>query len=107
MLPVLDGQHQFRSLNLVQRLNIAIDVASTLDYLHHHCQTPVVHCDLKPNNVLLANDMIAHVGDFGLAKFLLQVTDDAPHKHTNSIAIKGSIGYVAPGNYLTYLFTTS
>lgn len=51
--------------------------------------------------------MIAHVGDFGLAKFLLQVTDDAPHNHTNSIAIKGSIGYVARGNYLTYLFTTS
>lgn len=35
------------SLNLLQRLNIAIDVGSTLDYLHHRCQKPIVHCDLK------------------------------------------------------------
>ncbi|KAL7164772.1 hypothetical protein ACSBR2_040637 [Camellia fascicularis] len=35
-------------LTFVQRLNIAIDVASTLDYLHHHCEVAIVHCDLKP-----------------------------------------------------------
>ncbi|ESR50787.1 hypothetical protein CICLE_v10033496mg, partial [Citrus x clementina] len=42
-----------RNLNLLQRLNIAVDVASALDYLHHYCETPIVHCDLKPSNVLL------------------------------------------------------
>ncbi|XXG85140.1 hypothetical protein AAC387_Pa11g0281 [Persea americana] len=95
-------------------LNIAIGVAFALDYLHHHYQMLVVHCDLnpnnilldndmivhvgdlKPNNILLDNDMIVHVGDFGQAKFLLQPTSDASHDQTNSIAIKGSIGYVAP-----------
>ncbi|XP_021830547.1 probable LRR receptor-like serine/threonine-protein kinase At3g47570 [Prunus avium] len=59
-----------RSLTFYQRLNIAIDVAMALEYLHHHCHTPTVHCDLKPSNVLLGDDMIGHVGDFGLAKFL-------------------------------------
>ncbi|PQM33037.1 putative LRR receptor-like serine/threonine-protein kinase [Prunus yedoensis var. nudiflora] len=53
------------ALNLEQRLDIAIDVASALDYLHNHCETPIVHCDLKPSNVLLDNEMTGHVSDFG------------------------------------------
>ena len=65
-----------RKLSLIQRLNIAIDVASALDYLHHHCQTPIVHCDLKPSNILLDDEMVGHVGDFGLAKFLHDATQD-------------------------------
>ncbi|KAL7220509.1 hypothetical protein ACSBR2_013399 [Camellia fascicularis] len=50
-----------RNLNLLQRLNIAVDVASALDYLHHHYSEPIVHCDLKPSNVLLNDEMIGHV----------------------------------------------
>ncbi|KAL5991501.1 hypothetical protein ACLOJK_012410 [Asimina triloba] len=86
-----------RSLSLTQRLNIAIDVASALDYLHNHCQTPISHCDLKPSNVLLDNDMVAHVSDFGIARFLSEKeAGDQRTDKTNSIAIQGSIGYVAP-----------
>lgn len=48
-----------RILSLPQRLNIAIDVASALDYLHHHCHKPIVHCDLKASNILLDNYMTA------------------------------------------------
>ena len=66
-----------RGLSLLQRLNIAIDVANALDYLHHHCQTPIIHCDLKPSNVLLDDEMIGHVGDFGLARFLFDATQDS------------------------------
>jgi Leucine-rich repeat (LRR) protein len=65
-----NGHVEIRNLSLLQRTNIAIDVACALDYLHHHCPMPVVHCDLKPSNILFDCDMIAHVGDFGLAKFL-------------------------------------
>ncbi|XP_058111249.1 probable LRR receptor-like serine/threonine-protein kinase At3g47570 [Magnolia sinica] len=95
--PKVDEEHQPRTLNLIQRLNIAIDVAYALDYLHHHCQTPISHCDLKPSNILLDNDMVAHVSDFGIARFLSMAVDDQYSTNkTNSIAVKGSIGYVAP-----------
>ncbi|ESR42578.1 hypothetical protein CICLE_v10013596mg [Citrus x clementina] len=78
------------------RLNIAIDVASALDYLHNRYDTPIARCDLKPSNVLFDEDMIAHVGGFGLANSSL--------KHQKilqkSICIywaRGSIGYIPPG----------
>ncbi|XP_020420966.1 putative receptor-like protein kinase At3g47110 [Prunus persica] len=85
------------ALNLEQRLDIAIDVACTLDYLHNHCETPIVHCDLKPSNVLLDNEMTGHVSDFGLARFLSQKTGtNASENQTSSIGIKGTVGYAAP-----------
>ncbi|GKA11243.1 leucine-rich repeat protein [Tanacetum coccineum] len=57
-------------LNLLQRINILKDVSFALDYLHNQCQTMVVHGDLKTRNILLDADMVAHVGDFGLARLL-------------------------------------
>ncbi|XP_071738689.1 uncharacterized protein [Rutidosis leptorrhynchoides] len=57
-------------LNLLQRINILIDIASALDYLHNFCVQTIAHCDLKSSNILLDEDMVAHVGDFGLAQFL-------------------------------------
>lgn len=86
-----------RRLNLEQRLNIAIDIASALEYLHCHCQQSIVHCDLKPSNVLLDNDMVAHVGDFGLAQVLSRTSINSNDDKSSSAIIKGSIGYVAPG----------
>lgn len=85
-----------RRLNVLQRLDIAVDVASALDYLHHHCGTPIVHCDLKPSNVLLDEDMVAHVGDFGLAKFLQKAISTAHENQSSSIGVRGTIGYTPP-----------
>ncbi|CAL5403851.1 unnamed protein product [Camellia sinensis] len=94
-----------RNLNILQRLNIAVDVASALDYLHHHCSEPIVHCDLKPSNVLLNDEMIGHVGDFGLARFLPEGTYNSSATQSSSIGLRGSVGYAAPeygmGNEVT------
>ncbi|XP_058222984.1 probable LRR receptor-like serine/threonine-protein kinase At3g47570 [Rhododendron vialii] len=84
-------------LNLIQPLNIAIDVASALDYLHYHCEVAIIHRDLKPSNILLDADFCAHVSDFGLAKILLQTTCRSNNQQqSSSIGIGGTIGYVAP-----------
>ncbi|CAN0924032.1 Probable LRR receptor-like serine/threonine-protein kinase At3g47570 [Linum grandiflorum] len=81
-----------RNLDFLRRVNISIDVASAMDYLHNHCEIPVVHCDLKPSNVLLDEDMVAHVGDFGLARFISEIANPS----SSSIGIKGTVGYAPP-----------
>ncbi|KAF8662937.1 hypothetical protein HU200_055521 [Digitaria exilis] len=70
------------TLSLAQRLDIAVDTMDALEYLHNHCQPPIVHCDLKPSNILLAEDMKS-------ASRTLQNSN-------STIGIRGSIGYVAP-----------
>ena len=95
-----DAHEEKRNLSLLNRLNIAIDVANALDYLHNHCQTPIVHCDLKPSYVLLDDELIGHVGDFGLARFLLNDTQDFSSNQSSSIRVRATIGYTPLGEYL-------
>jgi Leucine-rich repeat (LRR) protein len=90
------NESQPKCLKLLQRLNIAIDVASALHYLHDHCETPIIHCDLKPSNILLDDDMIAKVCDFGLAR-ILSTTNDVSQNQTSTVGIMGTIGYAPPG----------
>ena len=77
-------------LNLVQRVSIMMDVALALEYLHNGRSESVVHCDLKPSNILLDEDVVAHVGDFGIAKILAE-------NDTTQTQTIGTIGYIAPG----------
>ncbi|KAK4492891.1 hypothetical protein RD792_000216 [Penstemon davidsonii] len=88
-------------LSIAQRLGIMIDVASAIEYLHQDYSSPIVHCDLKPSNILLDEDMVAHVGDFGIAKLL---TDDRRMELTKTL---GTIGYMAPEYGSTGLISTS
>ena len=88
-----------KNLNLLQRLNIVIDVANALDYLHHHCHTPIIHWDLKSSNVLLDDEMIGHISDFGLARFLFEDTHDCFTNQSSSIVFRGIMGYAPPGEY--------
>ena len=88
-------------LDLLQRLNIMIDVASALEYLHHGNATLVVHCDLKPSNILLDENMVAHVSDFGIAKLLGE-----GHSITQTMTL-ATVGYMAPGNAPILLLISS
>ncbi|KAM1212899.1 hypothetical protein ACFX1X_004464 [Malus domestica] len=73
------------------RLNIAIEAAKGLCYLHHDCSPLILHRDVKSNNILLNSEFEAHVADFGLAKFL----QDTGTSECMS-AVAGSYGYIAP-----------
>ncbi|XP_056169587.1 probable LRR receptor-like serine/threonine-protein kinase At3g47570 [Syzygium oleosum] len=91
-----DANGHSKKLSLTQRINISIDVASALDYLHNQCQSPIIHCDLKPSNVLLDADMVGHIGDFVLAKIVLESTFDTK-ANMSSVGIRGTVGYAASG----------
>ncbi|KAL3746082.1 hypothetical protein ACJRO7_015092 [Eucalyptus globulus] len=78
------------NLGLHQRVKIMVDIATALDYLHHGQPEPIVHCDLKPSNVLLNEDLVAQVCDFGISKIL------AENKLETQTQTLGTIGYVAP-----------
>ncbi|KAJ6944625.1 G-type lectin S-receptor-like serine/threonine-protein kinase LECRK2 [Populus alba x Populus x berolinensis] len=73
-----------------ERIQIAFGVARGLLYLHEECSNQIIHCDIKPQNILLDEYYNARISDFGLAKLLLL---DQSQTHT---AIRGTKGYVAP-----------
>ncbi|KAB1220960.1 hypothetical protein CJ030_MR3G025349 [Morella rubra] len=70
--------------------NLLGEGSFALEYLHHGCSTSIVHCDLKPSNILLDEDMVAHVADFGIAKLL---GDGDSMTWTMTLA---TTGYMAP-----------
>ncbi|KAH9288874.1 hypothetical protein KI387_032991, partial [Taxus chinensis] len=81
------------NMNLQTRLQIAIDIARGLAYLHHDCSIQVVHCDLKPSNVLLDYYMTARLADFGNAQIL---SENSMHTVSSPKTLKGTLGYIAP-----------
>ncbi|URE45028.1 Peptidase family M49 [Musa troglodytarum] len=86
-------------LSLIQRVNICSDIAEGMAYLHHHSPVKVIHCDLKPSNVLLNDDMTALVSDFGIARLVMNIGVGSEVENVgNSTAnmLCGSIGYIAP-----------
>ncbi|KAJ0989841.1 hypothetical protein J5N97_008197 [Dioscorea zingiberensis] len=93
------GQHSsFKFLSFVERVNICCDVAEAMAYLHHHAPVQVIHCDLKPSNILLNDDMMALVSDFGIARLAKTTMEKtmASEDTTNTELLCGTIGYMAP-----------
>ncbi|CAL4923207.1 unnamed protein product [Urochloa decumbens] len=74
-----------------QRFNIALGVAKGLAYLHHECLEWVIHCDVKPENILLDRNLEPKIADFGLAKLL-----NRGGSNQNVSRVRGTIGYIAP-----------
>nr|XP_028945210.1 probable LRR receptor-like serine/threonine-protein kinase At3g47570 [Malus domestica] len=89
-----------RFMNILQRLDIMKDVAFALEYLHHGYSIPVVHCDVKPSNILLDDDMVAHVADFGIARL---ISEGDSMTETMTLA---TIGYMAPEYGMEGIVTT-
>nr|XP_025621212.1 G-type lectin S-receptor-like serine/threonine-protein kinase At1g34300 isoform X3 [Arachis hypogaea] len=75
-----------------QRFNIALGAARGLTYLHEECRNCIVHCDIKPENILLDENYNAKVSDFGLAK----LSSATNHRHRTLTSVRGTRGYLAP-----------
>ncbi|XP_024019830.1 putative leucine-rich repeat receptor-like serine/threonine-protein kinase At2g24130 [Morus notabilis] len=84
-------------LTLAQRVNICSDVAEGMAYLHHQAPIVVIHCDLKPSNVLLNSDMTALVSDFGISTLLTPkgAAENLENSTSDNILV-GSVGYIPP-----------
>eukprot|EP00258_Populus_trichocarpa_P048755 XP_024464774.1 probable receptor-like protein kinase At1g80640 isoform X4 [Populus trichocarpa] len=87
----LHGPTHGSALTWHLRMKIAVDVARGLEYLHEHCNPPVVHRDLKSSNILLDSSFNAKLSDFGLA-----VTSGIQSKNIELSGTLGTLGYVAP-----------
>ncbi|KAH9777071.1 G-type lectin S-receptor-like serine/threonine-protein kinase LECRK3 [Citrus sinensis] len=72
------------------RVRISLEIARGLVYLHEGCNVPIIHCDIKPQNILLDHYFSPKISDFGLSKLLL-----SDHSRTHTM-IRGTRGYVAP-----------
>ncbi|KAL5760563.1 hypothetical protein ACOSQ2_019401 [Xanthoceras sorbifolium] len=77
--------------NWNQRVQIVLGIARGLMYLHEECSTQIIHCDIKPQNILLDEYLTARISDFGLAKLLL-----ADQTRAARTGRRGTIGYFAP-----------
>ncbi|XVE63671.1 hypothetical protein DITRI_Ditri07aG0038300 [Diplodiscus trichospermus] len=97
----LDGLRG-KILDFNQRLEIAIDVAHGLTYLHLYAEKQIIHRDVKSSNILLTESMRAKVADFGFAR-LGPMDSEQTHISTK---VKGTVGYLDPEYMKTYQLTT-
>lgn len=81
-----DGQH----LSWDVRFRVAMGTARGIAYLHEECRNCIIHCDIKPENILLDEDFSAKVSDFGLAKLIGRDFSRV------LVTMRGTWGYVAP-----------
>ncbi|XP_015696315.1 probable LRR receptor-like serine/threonine-protein kinase At1g51820 [Oryza brachyantha] len=90
------------TLNWRTRVRIMVEAAQGLDYLHKGCNLPIIHRDVKTNNILLGQNLQAKIADFGLSKTYLSETQT----HI-TITPAGTAGYIDPEYYQTGRLTES
>ncbi|XP_024012711.1 calmodulin-binding receptor-like cytoplasmic kinase 1 isoform X1 [Eutrema salsugineum] len=101
VLRILNSGLRGKRLEMAERLEIAIDVAHALTYLHTYTDTPIIHRDIKASNILITEKLRAKVADFGFARL---VSEDPGATHI-STQVKGSAGYVDPDYLRTFQLT--
>lgn len=79
-------------LSWEHRFIIALGTARGITYLHEECRDCIVHCDIKPENILLDDNYNAKVSDFGLAKLV----NPKDHRYRTLTSVRGTRGYLAP-----------
>ncbi|KAL8268518.1 hypothetical protein R6Q59_002316 [Mikania micrantha] len=89
-------------LSLASRLDIAIDVAHAITYLHTYTDHPIIHRDIKSSNILLTEKLRAKVADFGFARLAADGESGQTHVSTQ---VKGTAGYLDPEYLRTYQLT--
>ncbi|KAH6763702.1 lectin protein kinase family protein [Perilla frutescens var. frutescens] len=92
LFPSLESSSDERALSWGSRYSIALGTAKGITYLHEECRDCILHCDIKPENILLDENYNARISDFGLAR-LLNLND---HKQRSLITVRGTRGYLGP-----------
>lgn len=92
----------YSSLSWIFRVQIALDAARGLEYIHEHTKDHYVHRDIKSSNILLDGSFRAKISDFGLAKLVVKSSD----AEASVTKVVGTFGYLAPEYLRDGLATT-
>ncbi|KAJ1261879.1 hypothetical protein BS78_09G064000 [Paspalum vaginatum] len=96
---ILENEELAKELDWQKRARIVRDVAQGLSYLHHECNSPIIHRDIKSSNILLDSDFKAYISDFGTARILKPDS-------SNWSELAGTYGYIAPELSYTSVVTS-
>ncbi|KAJ9537051.1 hypothetical protein OSB04_029784 [Centaurea solstitialis] len=83
-----------------ERFRMAVDVARGILYLHEECEARIIHCNIKPHNILFDESWTAKISDFGLSKLL------RPTQSGSLTGLGGTRGYMAPEWHKNTLIST-
>ncbi|XP_058188776.1 probable leucine-rich repeat receptor-like protein kinase At1g35710 isoform X2 [Rhododendron vialii] len=86
---VLASKEEAVEFDWNKRLDVVKGLADALSYMHHDCSPPIIHRDMSSKNVLLDSEYVAHISDFGTARFMKPDS-------TNWTSLAGTFGYTAP-----------
>ncbi|KAL8536273.1 hypothetical protein ACS0TY_011774 [Phlomoides rotata] len=95
------GNNAHHPLSWKQRLQICIGAGRGLDYLHTGLENEIIHRDVKASNILLDQNFVAKVSDFGLAK----INSGSKSQNEASTNLKGTFGYIDPDYFRTRRLT--